>query len=94
MKILPKTSTGKWSLWLFITSIVVPMLVTSILVPLEIRYLVHALMFLSWGILIVSGITAILSWFKYKDRALLLILPVLYAVFALMFIIGEVVSPH
>ena len=44
--------------------------------------------------ILTAGVTSIISIIKYKDYALMLIIPVLIGLFGLMLVLGEFLIPH
>ena len=90
---LPKTKIGKISFWLVIISFIgvylqywIAMLAQISIPPL--------LGLLPVAILIICGITSIISITKYKDIAIFLFLSSTLGILGILFLIGELLFPH
>ena len=88
MKILPKTTLGKWAVGLSIAFIV--------LIGMKIANYFHfPLPTPAIAILGIIGlIIGLLAVFRNKDRAILYFLPILVGVVILLWIAAEIIFPH
>lgn len=103
MDFIPKTKLGKWSLSLIIALIVLFLFMSLVLVgllhqtggdtlfdniPLAITAILAGLCGIS------SFITGIISIFKQKERSLFVYLSTLISFLLIIFLLGELFSPH
>ena len=88
MKILPKTTLGKWAVGLSIVFIV--------LIGMKITGYIHFPLptFAIATLGIIGLIIGLLAVFRNKDRAILNFLPILVGVVILLWIAAEIIFPH
>ncbi len=88
MKILPKTTLGRWSVGLSIVFIVlIGMKITG-----YIRFPLPTFAIAALGI--IGLITGLLAVFRNKDRAILNFLPILVGIAILLWTAAEIIFPH
>jgi hypothetical protein len=90
---LPKTRIGKISFFTVIIAFIGIYLQYWIAMAFNLSIPIPFGM-LSMILLVICGITSIISIIKYRDYALVLFLTSLLGLFGILFIIGEFIFPH
>jgi hypothetical protein len=103
MNILPKTKLGKWSLWLLAGFFLLLLFTTVIVVGLFNQeggktfidnLYISIPMFSAFGSAIAAFVIGVVSVWKYKERALIIAIPIIIGLLVTLFILGEVTTPH
>src|SRR3989338_74940 len=97
---LPKTRAGRFGLW----GTVIPFLwivisniignIINIIDDLVLRIFFILPGLFSLLLIIAAGITSFFAFFKYKDYALILIIPWIIGLMGIFFAIGEIIFEH
>lgn len=103
MKILPATKLGKWSLMLLAGFFLLFIFTAVVIIGLfhqeggdsfTDNLYISIPMFSAFGCAIAAIVTGVVSVWKYKERALLIYLPIILGLLITYFIIGELLTPH
>ena len=86
LNILPKTTTGKWSLGFSVAFL--------IFIWAKIQYSIRVPTFAIAALGLVGFFMSLIAFFKNKDRSILNLLPVLVGLVILLWIAGELIFPH
>lgn len=102
MKVLPKTQLGKWSIGLIVAAFC--LLIIGVIVVRVFHQtggktifsnLYISIPMLSAGASAVAAfVTGVISVWKYKERGLLVAVPIIIGFLVTMFMIGEFSTPH
>jgi hypothetical protein len=92
ISILPKTSLGRWSVWLVVACV----LLFVLIVALGAFTGVDVTILGSVGILLGAGsfVTGLIGIIKNKERSILVFLAIIIEVLALIIILGELLIPQ
>lgn len=103
MTILPQTKAGIWALVLLGASVLLYLAATVGLVGMLRQTggntffdnpLLGSTMFLVVACALASGVVALVAATKYKDRGLLVYIPLAFGLFALFLAVGELAFPY
>lgn len=103
MKILPVTKLGKWSLILLVGFFLLFIFTTVVIVGLfhqeggnsfTDNLFISIPMFSAFGCAIAAFVAGVVSVWKYKERSLLVFVPIGLGLIITLFIIGELTTPH
>jgi hypothetical protein len=86
LTILPKTTTGKWSMWLAVSFIV--------LIWIKIQFFFPLPVFAIAALGLTGFILSFIAIFKGKDRFILVLLPILSGLIIIFWTSAELVYPH
>jgi hypothetical protein len=89
----PKTNIGKWSFWLTLLGLVTMYLQYWIAMATNGSSPIW-LGLSSIALLVIFGISSIVSIAKFNDRAILLFFTSLFGLFGIFMILGEFIFPH
>lgn len=90
---LPKTKLGKWSFWITILGVALMYIPYWIAIAFNIS-MPPISGLLSIGLMVIFGITSIISIIKNKDRAVLLFISSFFGLLGIFLILGEFLFPH
>ncbi|MDP1694731.1 MAG: hypothetical protein Q8L34_04285 [Candidatus Woesearchaeota archaeon] len=105
---LPKTRLGKISFYVCISAFVIIYLQYGISIiipnrcdangcpdPVGVEFLIRVIPgVLAMAIVLITGITSIISIVKYRDRAIVLFVSAFIGLLGLLFVLGEFLIPH
>jgi len=102
MTILPKTCLGKWSVWLIVASVLLVLFFFAMTGWFDQRggegffdnLLLTIPMLAAFGCGIVAFAVGLLSFFKPRERAVLVFLSTLIGLLVLIYGVAEVAFPH
>ena len=96
---IPRTSLGKWSMWLLATFVVAFSLMVGIGETADAKRIPYESPFRFWPSLVTlisavvsavaAGVVALVAIFRRAERSILMLLPLLVAAFVLFWTIGE-----
>jgi len=89
---MPKSKLGKWSFWIVVYCFASLYLNYWIAMVLEISIFLPG--FFVMGLLVISGITNLISIIKYRDLAMSLFIGSLIGLLGILFVLGEFIFPH
>lgn len=103
MKLLPTTKLGKWSLVLLAGFFLLFIFTAVVIVGLfhqeggktfTDNLLISIPMFSAFVLVIMAFIAGVVSIWKYKERSLLIYVPIVLGLVISAFLIGELTTPH
>ena len=103
MKSLPTTQLGKWSVGLIASTIGLFIFTSFIVVglfkqvggdSLTDNLYISIPMILAAGSAVAALITGLISVWKYKERSMLIAVPILVGLIITLFLLGEITTPH
>ena len=89
---MPKTKIGKISFWLTMLGIALVYIPYWLAMAFDMSFKLTG--FVAIGLLVIFGISSMVSIIKYKDRAILLFVSSLAGLFGILLVIGEFLFPH
>jgi hypothetical protein len=95
----PQTTPGWWAVWLEVAAavfaVVAPTVLDALRPALEnVPFRLFNTIVLGFALAIAAGVTAAVAWFRKAERSLLVLLTMFPALFALFFLLGELLAPH
>lgn len=103
MRILPKTKSGAWSLYLLLGFVLLFLFTTTVIIgifhqeggdtPADNLY-ISIPMLSAFGLAIATFITGVFSIWKHRERSLLVYAAVAFGAFITLLLIGEITLPH
>ncbi|MBB1510329.1 hypothetical protein [Tessaracoccus sp. MC1756] len=98
----PRTKPGRWALWLSVAGMATMLLsgvygaIVRMGQPTELGPFVPMFVFTiaGFGLMLEGGVVSLIAWFRSDERSWLVLLPLLPALFAVYFVIGEFTFPH
>jgi len=103
MKALPKTRLGKWSCGLILAFAILFLFTTIVIVGLFKQQGGNTIfdnLFISVPMIsaitcaIAAFVTGVISVWKYKERSLVVFVPITIGLLIALFVLGEVTTPH
>lgn len=103
MKVLPTTQLGKWSVGFLATTIGLFIFTSFVVVglfkqvggdTLTDNLFISIPMILAAGLAIMGLITGLISVWRYKERSLLIAVPIVVGLIITLFLLGEIATPH
>lgn len=100
---LPKTRLGKWSMWFGVGFAAYMLFISPILMALNqkpagwnawVRPFTIALSLAVMASGLLAFVTGLISFFKYKERAVLIYITIFIGLLAVLFLLGEFLFPH
>jgi len=88
----PKSKIGRISFWLGVSAFILMFLQYWIAMLFQTSFILPGILVMV--AIIASGVSAVIALIKHKDKAILLIIPLLIGLFGIFFVIGELVFPH
>ncbi|GAA4894999.1 hypothetical protein GCM10025789_10530 [Tessaracoccus lubricantis] len=98
----PQTKLGWWAIWLSITGIAAMVLSAAYVAILRVGEVGATGLFLpmfvftatGFLLMVAAGVLSLIAWFRSDERSWVVLLPLLPALFAVYFVIGEFTFPH